>query len=111
MTCNKNKKRDLNNIFEIFTCSKCFNDYKYDYIYIGNNTINIYELNNECINDIKQLKMIKLFLKEKILNTDDLYLILDNIEYNKIFDYLPLLIDNQYKNIYILIVKKIYQNS
>lgn len=104
MICNKNKKRDFYNIFEIFSCLNCDKEYNYDYIYIGNNIINIYELNNECINDIKKQKMIKLFLKEMILNINDLYLMLEYNEFTRIFDYLPLLIDDEYDNINILIL-------
>jgi len=104
MKCNKNKKRTFFNMFEIFTCSNCNKDYNYEYIYIGNNTINIYRLNNECVNNIKKQKMIKLFLKDSIINYNDLYLVLYYIEYIKIFDYLPVLMGDENINIYILII-------
>lgn len=104
MICNKKIQRNFSNMFDIFTCSTCYNSYKYEYIYIGNNTINIYELNNECINNIIKQKMIKIFLKEKIINTQDLYLIINKYQYIRIFDYLPLLIDEDNCNLYILIL-------
>ena len=50
------------------------------------------------------LLMIKLFLKEMILNYKDFYLILNKKEYIRIFDYLPLLIGEDNINIYIFIL-------
>ena len=94
MKCNKTKQRSIFNLFEVLTCNNCINECIYNYIYIGNNTINIYELNNECINPIKKQNMIKLFLKENILNNIDYFLILEEKEYIVIFDFLPLLMTN-----------------
>ncbi len=102
MMCNKMKKRNLLNMFEILTCSNCFNDHEYEFIYIGNDIINIYKLNNECINNIKKQKMIEMFMKESILNVNDIFLILNEREYIYNFDYFPLLLDNI--NLYILIL-------
>ena len=48
--------------------------------------------------------MIKLFLKEMILNINDLYLMLKYDEFTRIFDYLPLLIGEDNINIYIFIL-------
>ena len=96
MICNKLKQRTIFNIFEVLTCNNCNNEFIYNYIYIGNNTINIYELNNECINSMK-----KLFLKECIVNEDDIFLILNIEEYIRYFDILPLLIDNN--NLFIIL--------
>lgn len=104
MKCYKKIQRNFSNMFDIFTCSACDNAYKYEYIYIGNNTINIYELNNECINNTIKQKLIKLFLKEKILNIHDLYLVINKYEYIRISDYLPSLIDEDNCNLYILIL-------
>ena len=101
MNCNKTKERNFFNLFKIYTCNNCDNEYSYNYIYIGNNTINIYKLNNECINNIKKQKMIKLFLKENILNNIDYFLILEEKEYIVIFDFLPLLLEN---NLYIFLL-------
>ena len=83
MKCNKTKLRSIFNLFEVLTCNNCINECIYNYIYIGNNTINIYELNNECINPIKKQNMIKLFLKECIINELDNFLILSKKEYIK----------------------------
>lgn len=94
MYCLKKKDRSIFNLFEIFTCNNCNNDVIYDYIYIGNNTINVYSVNNECINSIKKQKPIKLFMKECILNEDDIFIILDKKEYLRYFDILPLLMNN-----------------
>ena len=94
MKCNKTKQRSIFNLFEVLTCNNCINECIYNYIYIGNNTINIYELNNECINPIKKQNMIKLFLKECIVNEEDVFIILDNKEYIRYFDILPLLMNN-----------------
>lgn len=102
MNCNKTKQRTLFNMFEIFSCSKCENSYYYEYIYIGNNVINMYKLNNECINIIKKQKMINLFFKESIINEKDLFLILTSQEYNYLFDYFPLLLEDT--DLYILII-------
>ena len=101
MICNKLKQRTIFNIFEVLTCNNCNNEFIYNYIYIGNNTINIYELNNECINYMKKQNMIKLFLKECIVNEDDIFLILNIEEYIRYFDILPLLIDNN--NLFIIL--------
>ena len=101
MICNKLKQRTIFNIFEVLTCNNCNNEFIYNYIYIGNNTINIYELNNECINSMKKQNMIKLFLKECIVNEDDIFLILNIKEYIRYFDILPLLIDNN--NLFIIL--------
>ena len=101
MICNKLKQRTIFNIFEILTCNNCNNEFIYNYIYIGNNTINIYELNNECINSIKKQNMIKLFIKECILNNNDICLMLDKKEYIRYFDILPILLENN--NLFILI--------
>ena len=38
--------------------------------------------------------MINLFLKESIINDNDVFIILDKKEYIRYFDILPLLIDN-----------------
>lgn len=94
MKCNKTKQRSIFNLFEVLTCNNCINECIYNYIYIGNNTINIYELNNECINPIKKQNMIKLFLKECIVNEEDVFIILDKKEYIRYFDKLPLLMNN-----------------
>ena len=103
MKCIKNTKRTFFNLFEIFSCDNCFESIQYDYIYIGNNIINIYSFNNNCINKEKRKEFIGLFLKETILNNLDIYLILSENEYEKIFDYLPLLLESD-SNIYILIL-------
>lgn len=102
MECNKKIKRSFYNLFTILSCNNCHNEIIYDYIYIGNNTINIYIINNECINSIKKQNMIRLFLKDSIINNDDIYIIIDIKEYYKYFDILPLFIDNN--NLFVLII-------
>lgn len=101
MNCNKFTQRTILNLFEILTCERCNNDVFYDYIYIGNNTINVYEINNECINSIKKQNMIKIFLKECIINEYDTFIILSKKEYIRYFDILPILLENN--NLFILL--------
>lgn len=104
MICNKKEKRSFYNLFKIFSCSNCNNEIKYEYIYIGNNTINLYFLNNECINNIKKQNMIRFFLIDSLRNDNDLYFVLDKKEYYIMFEYLPLIIDEFNCNIYIIIL-------
>lgn len=99
--CNKNINRNFYNLFSILTCDNCDNETIYNYIYIGNNTINIYILNNECINTNKKQKMTKLFLKDAIINYNDIYLIIDINEYYKLFDYFPIFVDEN--NLFVLV--------
>lgn len=103
MECFKNKKRNLFYLFEIYSCENCNNEIDYKYIYIGNNIINIYYLNNECVNDVKKQKMIKLFFKECIINLDDIFVVLNKEEYYKYFDLLPLLIEFN-NDLYVLVL-------
>lgn len=103
MNCNKKETRTFYNLFKILTCDNCNNEYDYNYIYIGNNTINIYIINNECNNTIKKEKMTKLFFKEGILNDNDLFIILDKKEYYFYFDYLPILLEFNC-NLFVLIL-------
>ncbi len=101
MECKRLEKRTIFNMFEIYNCVNCINDYIYEYIYIGNNIINIYKINNKCINYLKQYKTKLLYLKENIINNQDIFLIINHTEYYKIFDILPLLLENN--NLYILL--------
>lgn len=93
MSCNKNKIRSFHNLFEILTCDNCNNEYNYSYIYIGNNIINIYIINNECNNTIKKEKMTNLFFKECIINNNDIFIVLEKNEYYQTFDYFPILLE------------------
>ena len=102
MDCYKRKQRNLFNMFEIYSCNNCINEIIYNYIYIGNNIINVYILNNECINYLKKQKMIKLFIKECLVNINDLFIIIDKNEYLKYFDYFPLFIEDN--NLFILVI-------
>jgi len=40
--CKKLEQRTLFSLFKIFSCQNCNNECLYDYIYVGNNVINIY---------------------------------------------------------------------
>jgi len=100
--CKKLEQRTLFSLFKIFSCQNCNNECLYDYIYVGNNVINIYRLNNECINDIKKQEMIKLFLKECIINKEGVFIIIDEKEYIRYFDIFPLFIENN--NLFILCI-------
>lgn len=102
MNCNLNKKRTINNLFSILTCNTCNNEFSYSYTYIGNNVIHLYKINNKCINKYKKFKIMKLFLKENILNNNDIFLILSIKEYINISDILPLFINNC--NVFVLII-------
>lgn len=99
--CNKKIKRNFFNLFSILTCDNCENEFIYDFIYIGNHTINLYILNSECINIIKKQKLTILFLKDAIINYNDIYFIIEKNEYYKLFDYLPAFIEDN--NLFVLV--------
>ena len=94
MKCLKKTKRTFFNLLEIFSCDNCDSYIDYEYIYIGNDVINIYKLNKECINKDQKLKFIKLFLKEMIINDKDIYLILNYEQFISLFLYFPLFLNN-----------------
>ena len=75
VNCNLNKKRTINNLFSILTCNTCNNEFSYSYTYIGNNVIHLYKINNKCINKYKKFKIMKLFLKENILDNKNTFYI------------------------------------
>lgn len=101
MKCLKKTKRTFFNLLEIFSCESCNSYLEYEYIYIGNEIINIYKLNKECINDDKKFQFLKLFLKEMIINDKDMFIFLNYKEYILYFEYLPLLLNNN--NLYIFV--------
>lgn len=96
MDCLKFATRTFSNLFEIFSCDDCSGFFIINYIFIGNNKIYIYEYNSNCINKLMKNKYDKLILKDIILNQNCYdFLILTRKEYDKIFDYLPLLMEDK----------------
>ena len=68
------RKRDLFNIFEVFTCDDCEYYCKDEFIFMGETRINIYYLASRCklieYDDeyIAFSKKLKMFIKDCILN-------------------------------------------
>lgn len=89
--CEKLRNRSFLDFFTVYNCDKCNEYYDNNYVYVGNNTINIITKNN-CINKLMSIKTIKLLLKDAIINQDKTLLWLDDIELERAFDYLALLL-------------------
>ena len=94
MICNKTKTRTILNLFEVLTCTNCNHEIIYEYIYIGNNIIHIYKFNKECLNSNKKMDYLNLFFKEGLINNKGMFIILEENEFIRYFDMLPLFIDD-----------------
>ena len=103
MGCSKYRVRTIFNFLEIFTCNNCNEVYEYEYILIGRQIINIYKKNRKCHNDYMAFSYFKLLLKECILNNDYIYFFIEENEYNKIFDFLPIFL-NEFKIVNIILL-------
>ena len=104
MNCLKITNRTFSNLFTIFNCEDCSSYYIYEYIYIGLNKIHIYKYNDKCVNQMMKNYYTKIILKDIILKQLELnFLILTSKEYIKIFEILPLFI-NEKNDLYILLL-------
>ena len=79
MNCKEN--RSIFNLFKIFSCDSCDSFYKDEEFVIGKRKVSIYYSENKCkyINFVKEDEniyfnpKIKLFLKDAIINNDNLF--------------------------------------
>lgn len=102
MKCIKQQPRSFFDLFKVYTCDDCRSYVNYTYVYIGNQTINIYEFIAECFNQSKQNDFCKLFLKDICLHEEDVYMILDRKELNLAFAILPCFLASN--DLYILVL-------
>lgn len=76
---NCQKKRTIFNLFEVYDCHDCKLLVKDEEYVVGEHTLYIYHLNDGCIlnidyskEDVITSKKLKIFLKDAIINQDDI---------------------------------------
>lgn len=73
-------KRNIFNLFDVFTCHGCKSKKEDEFIFLGRNVIAIYHLYDNCLNleidkdlIVSENEKLKLLLKDAIKNQNDIF--------------------------------------